>query len=61
VAVRSPKPAKDYWLGQPLPNQLPKPPLAYPKAINLFFSKYSVISMEYPVFNENIPGLLGKF
>ena len=29
VAIRSPKLAKDYRLGQPLPNQLPKPPAAH--------------------------------
>jgi hypothetical protein len=41
VAIRSLKLAKDYRLGWPLPNQLPKPPAAQLQAINLFLSTFS--------------------
>jgi hypothetical protein len=41
VAIRSPKLAKDYRLGWPLPNQLPKPPAAHLQAINLSLSPFS--------------------
>ena len=41
VAIRSPKLAKDYRLGWPLPNQLPKPPAAHLQAINLSLPPFS--------------------
>ena len=48
VAIRSPKLAKDYRLGQPLPNQLPKPPAAQLQATNPYLS--ASFTKVYPVF-----------
>jgi hypothetical protein len=57
VAVRSPKPAKDYRLGQLLPNQQPKPPAAYPKAINLFLPFILKPLFRFSEISSNLSGI----
>ena len=49
MAERPLRPAKDHWLGRPLPFQLPNPPRAHHKA---------VLAFEYKGF---YPSLYGKF
>jgi hypothetical protein len=62
VAIRSPKLAKDYRLGQPLPNQLPKPPAAHLEAIYLYLSGFprEFIQDFIPVFEVSSTVLLTR-